>query len=137
ARAVADVGLHGGQVPKKGDGSRIGDLEMTAVPFSSPRRVAAHALDAELSREAEMFGDLIAVHGLLVVRLKPDTTSAGEELFDAIEHRDRDLRLALKGEAGDVAGAFGSDKRHFVRVDVEAGVVARHVVGDDEIDVLA
>ncbi len=38
----------------------------------APRGIAAHAGDAELSGEFQMFGELIAIHGQ--VRLKPDPT---------------------------------------------------------------
>ena len=88
---------------------------MTPVPFFTPDRIAADARDAQFSRKTQMFGELIAVH--ITVRLKPDTTSAGDEFLDAIEQDRRHAGLALKRQALD---ASRTNDRHLVRLDLKS-----------------
>src|SRR5947207_45450 len=52
----------------------MGRRRVVADSARAPRRVAAHAVDAELLREFQVFNELIAIHG--EVRLKPDATYA-------------------------------------------------------------
>src|SRR6266851_10330448 len=56
-----------------------------------------------------------------------------QQLLDAVENLRRYARLRLQRERLRAARA---DDGHGVGVDVEAGVVPRHVVGDNEVGVL-
>src|SRR6516165_12426755 len=59
--------------------------------------------------------------------------AALKQLLDAVEDRGGDTRLALKRDG---VGTAAPDNRDGVGVHLEAGVGARHVVGDDEVRVL-
>src|SRR5688572_27457439 len=123
---------------------------MTPVPSFAPRGIAAHASNPELSDELQMFGELLAVHACGSYAPSPrlrrvhrsfrdggkaNTTSVqlNQKLLDSIEHSGSDARLALKRQ---MFRALGADEGYLVGVDVETGIVARHVVGDHQIDVL-
>src|SRR5205823_3875581 len=58
----------------------------------------------------------------------------GQKPLHAIQNRRRDARFALHRQRFD---AVGIDKRDRVRVDLEAGVASRHVVGHYQVCVLA
>src|SRR5207248_6843034 len=70
---------------------------------------------------------------IVSVRLEADATLGGQDLLDAVENGSGDVRFALKRN---MVRPFGSDDGHFVGVDVEAGIIARDVVGDNQIDML-
>ena len=88
----------------------------------APGWIAADAGDAELSRE------LVRCSASLIAGLRDASSCSTRSRICAGDARLRLQRQRLR--------AVGADDRDRVRVDVEAGVGARHVVGDDEVDVL-
>ena len=110
-------------------GSRVGFRGFRRA--SAPLGFAPEAIDTELAEELEMGAELISGHD------QREASLAGtrpEEVLDTVEDDRRDAGLALERHHLFVAVA---DDRHGIRVGVEPLIRLRHVVRDDEIDLLA
>ena len=101
----------------------------------APGRIAADAGDAELRGEPQMFGELIAVHRYASIGVRRRLARCRDG--SSVSTRSR-IAAATRAFAcsGSVSAPSAPTMRHCVGVDVEAGVRARDVVGDDQVDVL-
>ena len=100
-------------------------------PRLRPRGVPAVSVHTQLAEELQVFCKLFAIDRTLRSDWR---TRVREQVLDALHDLRGNRRLRLQRQR---FLAVAGNERHFVGIDLEAGVSARDVVGDDEIDALS